>query len=105
MNAGVPTQVETAGSVLAAGQYVLEQNFPNPFNPSTSIRYTLPRNARVDLEVFNILGERVSRLVQEEQARGGHQITFDAGGLPSGIYFCRLRTTEGVLTRRMVLAR
>ncbi len=105
VNAGVPTQVETGGPVLAAGQYTLEQNFPNPFNPSTSIRYTLPRSARVDLEVFNILGERVSRLVREEQARGGHQTTFDAGGLPSGIYFCRLRTAEGVLTRRMVLAR
>jgi hypothetical protein len=105
MNAGVTTQVETGGPVLAAGPCVLEQNFPNPFNPSTSIRYTLPRDARVDLEVFNILGERVSRLVQEEQTRGGHQITFDARGLPSGIYFCRLRTTEGVLTRRMMLAR
>jgi hypothetical protein len=105
VNAGATTQVAAGDPGLLPGQFVLEQNFPNPFNPSTSIRYALPRETRVHLEVFNALGERVAQLVHEEQVRGEHQVTFDARGLASGVYFCRLWTTEAVQTRRMMLVR
>ncbi len=105
VNAAVPTHVDAGEPVLMAGQFLLEQNFPNPFNPSTSIRYALPGNTFVDLDVFNTLGERVARLVHAEQAQGGHQVAFDARGLPSGIYFCRLWTAGGMQTRRMLLVR
>ena len=105
VNAKATTQVAADDPGQLPGKFVLEQNFPNPFNPSTSIRYALPYGTRVHLEVFNTLGERVARLVQEEQVQGEHQVTFDARGLASGVYFCRLWTTEGVQTRRMMLVR
>jgi hypothetical protein len=105
VNAGVPTQVAAGEPVLLAGQFVLEQNFPNPFNPSTSIYYLLSHGTRVHLEVFNTLGERAALLVDQEQIRGEYQVTFDARDLASGTYFCRLRTAEGIQTRRMILVR
>jgi len=72
------------------------QNYPNPFNPETIIRYQLPKSSHVNLEVFNILGERIRTLVDTEQNAGFYHITWDgkndAGMIaPSGIYFYALR--------------
>ncbi|MGH2567297.1 MAG: glycosyl hydrolase family 18 protein [Bacteroidota bacterium] len=69
----------------------LEQNFPNPFNPSTTIRYELPHRAHVMLEVFDAAGKRVATLVEREQPAGYYDVVFQNPGLPSGVYFYRLR--------------
>jgi hypothetical protein len=85
--------------------YALQQNFPNPFNPSTRIQYSTPSAGRVQLKVFNILGEEVSTLVQEEQAAGVHTVRFDARDLPSGMYFYRLEAPGFQETRKMLLTK
>ena len=67
----------------------MEQNFPNPFNPSTIIRYGLSARSEVRLEIFNVLGQKVGELVNAEQSEGYHSITWHAA-VPSGIYFYRV---------------
>jgi len=81
------------------------QNHPNPFNPTTTIRYELPKRSRVALKVFNILGEEVTTLVDAFQEAGTQTSAFDASGLPSGVYFYRLTAGGFVETRKMVLVR
>jgi hypothetical protein len=67
--------------------YLLEQNFPNPFNPSTTIPYSLPQRAHVTLLLFNTLGQQVMVLQKGEQNAGYHEVKLDASGLSSGVYF------------------
>jgi hypothetical protein len=83
----------------------LSQNFPNPFNPSTTIRYELPKKAFVTLSVYNVLGEEVATLVKEEKQAGSYQVQFDGIGLASGVYFYRLNTDGRSLTEKMALIR
>lgn len=75
--------------------FVLRQNYPNPFNPSTTIRFSIPRDERVEIRVFNPLGENVAVLADEVRQAGDHAITFDATDLSSGLYFYQLRTSSG----------
>ncbi len=81
----------------------LVQNYPNPFNPSTTIRYALTEAGLVSLRVFNILGQQVAELVDAEQGAGYREVTFDAAGLPGGIYFYRLRVNGYHEERKMML--
>lgn len=81
----------------------LRQNFPNPFNPTTNIQFTLDRAADVTLEVFNITGQKVATLIRGTLNAGSHQQTFDASGLSSGLYIYRLQTPEQSFTRQMIL--
>ena len=81
----------------------LDQNFPNPFNPTTEIRYTVSQPAFVSLAVFNTLGQRVATLVNEKQQRGEYSVSFSASGLPTGIYFYRISAGGFVETKRMSL--
>ncbi|MBU0984529.1 MAG: T9SS type A sorting domain-containing protein [candidate division Zixibacteria bacterium] len=88
--------------------YSLEQNYPNPFNPSTIIAYSLPQAGAVSLEVFNVLGQRVVTLVDEHQAAGYYEQTWDgrnAGGqsVSSGVYFYRVTSENFVDTKKMML--
>jgi len=83
--------------------YALYENYPNPFNPGTLIRYDLARNAPVRLEIYDVLGNRVAVLVDGEQHAGTHQVRFEAGHLSSGVYYYRLTTPDYVQTRRMLL--
>jgi len=85
--------------------FSLRQNYPNPFNPATTIRYSLPQSSDVQLEVFNVLGQRVAMLVNEQKPAGWHDITFDASNLSSGIYIYRLQAGEFVETKKMVLVK
>ncbi len=84
-------------------EYALAQNYPNPFNPTTSIEFSLPKEGRVVLEVFNLMGEKVSTLVNGVMSPGTYREIFDASKLTSGVYFYRLTTPEGSRLRKMML--
>ena len=83
--------------------HVLWQNFPNPFNPSTVISYSIPVSGDVKLTIYNLLGEEVIRLVDSFQSAGIQNATWKASGASSGIYFYRLQAGEFIQTRKMVL--
>jgi hypothetical protein len=83
----------------------LSANYPNPFNPSTTISYRLPSGGQVRLSIFDILGREVSVPVRGVQQAGVHRETFEAEGLASGVYFCRLEAGGRVLIRKMILSR
>jgi hypothetical protein len=85
--------------------YRLEQNFPNPFNPTTTIRYALPVRSQVTLSVFNILGQQVATPVNGSQEAGIHDVQFDGGGLASGVYFYRIHAGDFVQTKRLLVIR
>jgi hypothetical protein len=87
------------------GQYVLESNYPNPFNPQTTIQYALPEAATVKLTVFDTLGRRVATLVEAAQAAGQYETTFDASNLPSGVYLYRLEAGSFVQMKTMLLVK
>ncbi|MBI2278658.1 MAG: T9SS type A sorting domain-containing protein [Candidatus Brennerbacteria bacterium] len=84
-------------------QHEYSQNYPNPFNPTTTIAFSLPDRSHVRLAVYNALGEEVAALVDEEIAAGTHKTTWDASGLPSGIYFVRMNAHTFTATKKMVL--
>ena len=92
---------EPAPSV--AEGFVLYGNYPNPFNPTTTVRYGLPHRSGVSLIVYNTLGQEVARLVGGMQEAGIHEVRFDAGGYASGMYFYRIRTGEVVQSKAMML--
>lgn len=91
INSAVPTE------------YVLSQNFPNPFNPNTVIRYSLIENRFITLKIYDALGNEVTTLVNEKQNIGNYEVAFNASNLPSGAYFYRLEAGDISLTRKMVL--
>jgi len=70
--------------------FILNQNYPNPFNPTTNIEYAIPKNSFVELKVYDILGNKVATLVNEEQSAGKYRADFDGEGLASGLYIARL---------------
>lgn len=83
----------------------LTENFPNPFNPRTKIRYSIPQTSTVVIKVFDILGNEIETLVDEEKNTGTYEITWYAENLPSGVYICRLQAGSFVETKKMVLLR
>ena len=97
------TNVEDEGSLLSPDSYNLAQNFPNPFNPTTSIRYSIPKRSNVTLKVYDILGNEVASLVNEEKDQGVYTVSFNAASLSSGIYFYRLQSGTFVETKKMLL--
>jgi hypothetical protein len=99
----VASGVASENEVGLPSEFRLEANYPNPFNPSTSIRYALPQAAPVTLSVFDTLGRRVAVLIDSSQQAGWHNFTFDAGTLSSGMYFYRLDAGDVQLTRSMFL--
>jgi subtilisin family serine protease len=101
-----PTDINDPPAVPVA--FALEQNFPNPFNPATVIRYAVGGSGTpvlTRLHVFDVLGRKVAALVDEPQAPGDHEVRFDATPLASGVYFYRLVAGENTATRKMILMR
>ena len=84
-------------------QFGLSQNFPNPFNPKTSITFSVPRETGVKIEVFNLLGERVTTLVDERKTAGLYTTSFDASSLASGVYLYRMVAGDFACTRKLVV--
>ena len=83
--------------------YQLSNNFPNPFNPLTKIKYSIPQSSNVVIKVFDVLGNEIETLVNEEKQNGTYELTWYAENLPSGIYFYQLKTNEFVETKKMIL--
>ena len=94
---------EVPGQVPSA--YRLAQNFPNPFNPSTQIQFALPKTTYVTLEIYNVMGEQITTLVDETRQAGYYSEQFDADGLASGFYVYRLQAGEFVDTKKLLLLR
>jgi hypothetical protein len=86
-------------------EYVLEQNFPNPFNPTTVLSFSIPQSARVTLVVYDILGNIVAVPLNENKSAGRHQIQFDGSFLSSGTYFYTLKTGDYFQTQKMLLVK
>lgn len=91
------------GTLGMPAVFGLKQNFPNPFNPSTTISFSMPVRARATLRIYNILGQEVEVLVDGQLEPGNHEILWDAENEPSGIYFYRLSYGSEVLTKKMAL--
>ncbi|MCH7965142.1 MAG: T9SS type A sorting domain-containing protein [Bacteroidetes bacterium] len=89
-----------SGEVLT---YKLFDNYPNPFNPATTIKYQIPNAGFVTLNVYDVLGNEVATLVNERKEEGRYEITFDASTLSSGVYIYQLRVNEFVDTKKMIL--
>jgi len=83
----------------------LQQNYPNPMNPSTTISYALPTRSYVTLSIFNTLGQKVVELVNGEKDAGAYNVTFDASGLASGVYLYRIQAGSFVQTKKLVVVK
>ena len=83
--------------------FILEQNFPNPFNPTTKITYSIPEESFIQLKVFDPFGNEVSLLVNEKKDKGIYEVEFDASNFASGIYFYQLKTNNFISTKKMIV--
>jgi hypothetical protein len=102
--AGVVTGIALPGvGTQLPARFALFQNYPNPFNPSTKIRYELPTQVRVTLTIYNVLGQQVTELVNEEQAPGRYEVHLNAQSFASGLYMYRLQAGDFVQTRKLLL--
>jgi hypothetical protein len=93
----------TEGTDLQPGSTVLHDNRPNPFNPTTEIGFSLPHASHVNLEIFNIMGQKVSTLVDRLMEAGDHTVSFDGSKVASGIYLYRLTAGDCVESKKMLL--
>jgi hypothetical protein len=104
-----PAIVTGVSAATAPEGYALLQNFPNPFNPSTTISYSLAKSGDVSLKVYNVLGGEVATLVNGPQDAGSYSIPFNTTegqrGLATGVYFYRLQTGSFVAMKKLVLVK
>jgi len=98
----IVTDINDTDNVLPT-EFVLNQNFPNPFNPTTKISYSIPKTSPVEITVFDLLGNKIVKLVDEVKSPGNYEINFDAAELSSGIYFYRLQSNEIIRTKKLML--
>lgn len=98
---GTVTNIED--DVKQLFNFELQQNYPNPFNPTTTIKYSIPQKSNVSLKVYDILGNEVASLVNEEKSAGKYEVTWYAANLQSGVYFYRLLAGSFIDTKKMIL--
>jgi len=97
--------IESSDNGVLPQRVALHEAYPNPFNPSTTLRFDLPAAAAVSVEAFDMLGRSVARLVDGTLPAGFHQVSWDASGVGSGTYLVRMRTGSEVMTRTVVLVK
>jgi hypothetical protein len=97
------SSIEENNNASPPADFKLSQNFPNPFNPSTKIKFALPRNGFVNLTVYDVLGRAITVLVNEQKPAGNYEILFNASEIPSGVYFYKLVTNDFTSTKKMIL--
>ena len=97
------TSIQDQYSEQIPREFKLYQNSPNPFNPVTAISFSLPLDSFVEIEVYNLSGQKVATLVNQEMEEGFHEIVFKPGNLPSGVYVYRLKTDRFVQVKKMML--
>jgi len=97
------TDVDLLEDGLIPEQFELSQNYPNPFNPSTNIEYSIPSESYVELKVYDVLGNEVASLVNEQQQAGVYRADFTSENLPSGMYFARITANEFTQVVKMIL--
>ncbi|MFH0736128.1 MAG: T9SS type A sorting domain-containing protein [bacterium] len=90
-------------NIINPVNFTLYQNYPNPFNPETNITFSISKTSKIDLTVFNSLGEKITTLVKKEYSPGKYEIKFNSRTLTSGIYFYTLKTNSGQITKKMTL--
>jgi len=88
---------------LIADKFELQQNYPNPFNPTTSISFSIPSSAFTSLKVYDIIGNEVATLVNEEKTAGNYEVRFNASSLTSGTYFYKLSAGSFTEVKKMIL--
>ena len=96
------TDVELIGQQIP-DHFDLYNNYPNPFNPSTRIRFAVPEISNVKIEVYNLTGEKVTTLINEVKSAGYYEVNFNAVNIASGIYFYRIQAGDFVETKKMIL--
>lgn len=102
---GTPAIVQQEGASSPSGQITLLRNYPNPFNPKTTIEFGLAAAGEVSLKVFNIIGKEVATLVKGQQDPGIHTVTWDASEFPSGMYIYQLQAGRAVSTNKLMLVK
>jgi len=102
VNVTVPVGV-THNQNTAPAAYELSQNYPNPFNPNTNIKFAVPGNSFVTLNVFDVTGREVANLVNSQMPAGNYNVNFDASSITSGVYFYRLQAGDFTATKKMIL--
>ncbi|MCA0387380.1 MAG: T9SS type A sorting domain-containing protein [Bacteroidetes bacterium] len=100
---GVINSIGNDGLNTLITDYKLYDNYPNPFNPNTMIRFSIPSAGTVTLNIYNILGEKVAQLVNGYMAQGDHKVEFDASGLNSGVYFYEMKSGDFRMMKKMIL--
>ena len=88
---------------VITNEYVLYQNYPNPFNPVTTVRYQLPKESKVVIRIYNILGSEVMEILNEQKEAGIYEVEFNPSDLPSGVYFYQLKAEDFIETKKTVL--
>ncbi len=94
---------EVEYSIPLPTEYGLDQNYPNPFNPSTRIDYQIPENNHVTIQIYDILGNLITTLVDEQLEAGYHSVNWNASGLASGVYLCRFTSGSFITTKKLLL--
>ena len=102
-NLTIITDIEDEQFDFIPQQYSLNQNYPNPFNPTTTIKFGIAEFGFVSLKVYDILGNEITTLVNEEKPSGNYEVEFNASSLPSGVYFYRLKSGSFVETKKMIV--
>ncbi|MBN2012028.1 T9SS type A sorting domain-containing protein, partial [candidate division KSB1 bacterium] len=95
--------IEYEGGAALAKKYELAQNYPNPFNPTTNIGFAVPVSGKVKLTVYNLVGQVVATLVDEQLFAGKYSVNFDAANLPSGMYIYKLRAGDTLMSKKLMV--